>query len=71
MIECNTSYYDENPCSLISDRNVADIMIDNEITNFSQELKNICEQNQVLQEKLDKSKKNNQEESGRGHTNYN
>ena len=50
LIECNTSDYDENPCSPISD-----IMIDNEITNVSQEVKNICEQNQVLQEKLDKS----------------
>ena len=38
-------------------------MIDNEITNVSQEEKNICEQNQVLQEQLDKSEKRNQEES--------
>ena len=43
FIECNTSYYDENPCSPISDRNLANIMIDNEITNVSQEVKNICE----------------------------
>ena len=40
MIECNTLDYDENPCSPISD-----IMIDNEITNVSQEVKNVCEQN--------------------------
>ena len=33
--------------------------IDNEITNVSQEMKNLCEQNQVLQEKLDKSEKRN------------
>ena len=38
-------------------------MIDNEITNVSQEVKNICEQNQVLQDQLDKSNKKNQEES--------
>ena len=38
-------------------------MIDNEITNVSQEVKNLCEQNQVLQEQLDKSEKRNQEES--------
>ena len=38
-------------------------MIDNEITNVWQEVKNICEQNQVLQEQLDESKKRNQEES--------
>ena len=62
LIECNTSYYDENPCSLISDINLADIMIDNEITNVSQEVKNICEQNQVLQEKSEKYEKRNQEE---------
>ena len=43
FIECNTLDYDENPCSLISD-----IMIDNEIINVSQEVKNICEQNYVL-----------------------
>ena len=48
--ECNTSYYDENLCLPISD-----IMIDNEITNVSQEVKNICEQNQVSQEQLDKA----------------
>ena len=40
-----------------------EIQIDNEITNASQEVKNLCEQNQVLQEKLDESKKKNQEES--------
>ena len=60
--ECNTLDCDENPCSLISDRNLANIMIDNEITNVSQVVKNICEQNQVLQEKLDESKKKNKEE---------
>ena len=38
-------------------------MIDNEITNVSQEVKNICEHNQVLQEQLDKYEKRNQEES--------
>ena len=38
-------------------------MIDNEITNVSQEVKNLYEQNQVLQEQLDKSKKRNREES--------
>ena len=37
-------------------------MIDNEITNVSQEVKKHCEQNQILQEQLDKSKKRNQEE---------
>ena len=37
-------------------------MIDNEITNVSQEVKNICEQSQVLQEQLVKSEKRNQEE---------
>ena len=42
-------------------------MIDNEITNVSQEVKNICERNQVLQEQLDKSEKRNQEEFGRPH----
>ena len=61
--EFNTSYCDENPCSLISDRNLEDNMIDNEITNVSQEVKDICEQNQVLQEQLDKDDKRNQEES--------
>ena len=63
FIECNTSGCDENSWSLNCDRNLADTMIDNEITNVSQEVKNLCEQNQVLQEKLDKSKKKNQEES--------
>ena len=58
FIECNTSECDENPCSTISD-----IMIDNEITNVSQEVKILCEQNQVLQQQLDESKKRNQEES--------
>ena len=38
-------------------------MIDNEITSVLQEVKNICEQNQVLQEQLDKAEKRNQEES--------
>ena len=38
-------------------------MIDSEITNVLQEVKKLCEQNQVLQEKLDKSEKRNQEES--------
>ena len=33
LIECNTSDYDENHFSSISDRNLADIMIDNETTN--------------------------------------
>ena len=51
FIECNTSECDENPRSLISDRNLADTMvleeiqIDNEITNVSQEVENLCEQN--------------------------
>ena len=63
FIECNTSDYDENTHSLISDRNLADIMIDNETANVFQEVKNICEQNQVLQEQLDKDDKRNQEES--------
>ena len=40
-----------------------EIQIDNEITNVSQKVKNLCEQNQVLQEQLDKSEKKNQEES--------
>ena len=61
--ECNTSDFDENPFSLISDRNITDTMIDNEITNVLQEVKNICEQNQVLQEKLENSDKKNQGES--------
>ena len=45
FIECNTSDCDENPCTLISDRNLEDTMvleeiqIDNEITNVSQEVK--------------------------------
>ena len=43
LIECNTLDYDENPCSLMSNRNLVDIMIDNEITNVSEEVKNICE----------------------------
>ena len=43
LIECNTSDHDENPCAPISDRNLVDIMIDNEITNVSQEVKNLCE----------------------------
>ena len=38
-------------------------MIDNEITNVSQEVKNICLQNYVLQEQLDKDEKRNKEES--------
>ena len=38
-------------------------MIDNAIANVSQEVKNLCEQNQVLQEKLEKYEKRNQEES--------
>ena len=62
LIECNTSDYDENPCSPMSNRNLADIMIDNEITNVSQEVKNLCEQKQVLKEQLDKVEKKNQEE---------
>ena len=37
-------------------------MIDNEITNVSQEVKNLCEQKQVLKEQLDKAEKKNQEE---------
>ena len=45
---------------MISDRNLAYTMIDIEITNVLQEVKIICEQNQVFQEQLDKSKKNNQ-----------
>ena len=61
-LEWNTSNYDENTYSLNYDRNLVDTMIDNEITNVSQEVKNICEQNQVLQEKLDKDEKMNQEE---------
>ena len=47
----------------MSNRNLADIMIDNEITNVLQEVKNLCEQKQVLQEQLDKADKRNQEES--------
>ena len=47
---------------MISARNLTYTMIDNEITNASQEVKNLCEQNQVLQEQLDKSEKRNQEE---------
>ena len=43
LIECNISYYDENSCSPISDMSLVDIMIDNEITNVSQEVKNLCE----------------------------
>ena len=43
LIECNTSDYDEDPCSPMSNRNLANIMIDNEITNVSQEVKNLCE----------------------------
>ena len=62
LIECNNSDYDENPGSPMSNTNLADIMIDNEITNVSQEVENLCEHNQVLQEKLDKSEKRNQEE---------
>ena len=31
LIECNTLDYDEKPCSPISNRNLVDIMIDNEI----------------------------------------
>ena len=38
-----------------------EIQIDNEITNVLQ-VKNLCEQNQVLQEQMDKSDKSNQEE---------
>ena len=62
FLECNTSYYDKNPCSLNYDRNLVHTMIDNEITNASEEVKNLCERNQVLQEQLDKSEKRNQEE---------
>ena len=40
-----------------------EIQITNEITNVLQEVKILCEQNQVLQEQLDESKKRNQEES--------
>ena len=42
FIECNSSYCDENPYSVISDRNLVDTMvleeiqIDNEITNILQ-----------------------------------
>ena len=43
--EWNTSYRDKNPCPLISDRNLTYTMIDNEITNVSQEVKNLCEKN--------------------------
>ena len=39
-----------------------EIQIGNEITNVLQEVKKLCELNQVLQEKLDESKKKNQEE---------
>ena len=42
-------------------------MIYNEITNVSQEVKDICEHNQVLQEKLDKAEKRNQEDLRRPH----
>ena len=45
FIECNTSDCDENPCSLISARNITYTMIDNEIANVSKEVKNVCEQN--------------------------
>ena len=62
FIECNTSDYDENPCSPMSNTNLVDIMIDNEINNVSQEVKNLCEQKQVLQEQLDKAEKKKQEE---------
>ena len=62
LIECNTSNYDENPFSPMSNTNLADIMIDDEINNVSQEVKNLCEQKQVLQEQLDKAEKKNQEE---------
>ena len=31
FIECNTSYCDENPCYLISDRNLVDTMVLEEI----------------------------------------
>ena len=48
FIECNTLDCDENPYSLISDRNIIDTIIDNEITNVLQEVKILCEQNQVL-----------------------
>ena len=37
-------------------------MIGNEITNVLQEVKNICEQNQVLHEQLEKYEKRNQEQ---------
>ena len=53
---------------MISDRNLADTMvleeiqINNEITNVSQEVKILYEQNQVLQEKLGKYEKRDQED---------
>ena len=47
----------------MSNTNLVDIMIDDEINNVSQEVKNLCEQKQVLQEQLDKAEKKNQEES--------
>ena len=40
-----------------------EIQIDNEIANVSQEVKILCEQNQVLREQLDNFEKRNQEES--------
>ena len=66
FIKCNTSDCDENPYSLISDKILENIMIDNEITNVSQEVKDLCEQNQVLHKQLDKYEKRNQEESEKG-----
>ena len=47
---------------MISARNLTYTIIDNEITNVLQKVKNICEQNQVLQEKLENSDKKNQGE---------
>ena len=35
FLECNTLDYDENPCSLNYDRNLADTIIDNAIANVS------------------------------------
>ena len=63
FIKCNTSGCDENACSLISDKKLVNTMIENEITNVLQEVKNLCEHNKVLHEQLDKSEKRNQVES--------
>ena len=76
FIECDENTYSISDSSLV-DTKVEIIAIldkvelDNEITDVSQEVKNICEHNQVLQEQLDKSEKRNQEESEQATQNYN